>query len=288
MTCPLERNHSFHDSLFLTQEDIVGKLEFVEAIEQTDPYINQLQPRTNYYERVRRALSYVPDEHKRAALTVFANAIYLPRHLLEESWQFLFEEVAQSYHQGKTKESFLDSFKIFELDPAGMTDDFIHGNSIPGRLDRPEDRIVSLADMVSELLRLTDAQGEMLAQTQQVVNRLFSKPHWILLVDNSLSGQSLKSELKRYCSVLDLVADFARRPKIIVLIQVYTSDARRAIESEIGNKYLPSIDIRHALFFDDRFKITADSCMLVQDRAVREAIKGLCSWLAQDLSLIHI
>jgi len=31
MTCPLERNHSFHDSLFLTQEDIVGKLEFVEG-----------------------------------------------------------------------------------------------------------------------------------------------------------------------------------------------------------------------------------------------------------------
>jgi hypothetical protein len=43
------------------------------------------------------------------------------------------------------------------------------------------------------------------------------------------------------------------------------------------------VDIRPALFFDERFKVNSDKCRLIADPAVRAEVVELCQWLAAEV-----
>jgi len=272
----------FFAPLFLTGEDLVAKLRFIEVMERLGPYMPVKQSR-GYYSRVAEVLTedWIPERLKPALLTVFANVVYLTGGVLDDAWRFLWGEAVAA--SGMSASELAGKMHLLEVDQAGMAADFHHLNEIEGRLDADIPRVRDVAGLADCLLALRREEEPSETELREV-RSLFTKSDWFILTDNALSGQSLKSELERYAAIHQLVTGAAKlpMPRLSVLIQVFTSDARAAVEAKLG-KRMDLFTLKWALYFDSRFKLnSADSCLVTRP-SMRKAVFDLTRWFAREV-----
>ena len=72
---------------FIDEEDIIAKNQYLENITIRYPYIPWGNQINLFSSRVAYAIQRLPEEHRKAALVLFANIIYLPKPILDEAWR---------------------------------------------------------------------------------------------------------------------------------------------------------------------------------------------------------
>lgn len=286
------------DGRFLAAEHVVSKIHALEMLEELSPYRGSIDP---IFRRIWRSLDYLQrfsdmrPEWLNAALLVFANVVYLPQTLLEDAWRGLFIDLAEHELDLSRHQAILDGTRrihIFENDPSGMTAAFCHLNGIQGRLDNERFARVEGTDKLADtLLDLLNPQKR--NDAQRTLRRLLlEKEVWILLVDKSLSGHSLCSDIERLLAARRLaISAGATPPRIVVLCQVMTRQAwtaldRTVVEQLEQEKTDDVIAVHSAVFLDDRQSIASPSTTLV-DHAHQGAIRELCEWFAQRFLKNH-
>ncbi len=259
------------DSKFIDEEDIVAKLHFLEQMEERWPYA----PAKGVLlaDRVRRSLSFVPEELQRYALVAFANVMYLPDSLLRESWGYLARYVARGLRIS-TAELF-DQSHLLEVDSGGNIPAFLHENSVQGRLDTDRfSRLNSVTDLATNL-RLVAGSNEPEEEIVRAIRLAFSKRYWLLLSDNVLSGTSVRSDLSR-CQRLISAYRSLGEPRLVPVTQVLTSTAEEALSPESLNYF--------ALRFDGRSRVVEGNatCGLFNSQATLAGVVRVSNWLADQ------
>ena len=161
-----------------------------------------------------------------------------------------------------------------------MTSAFCHVNGIDGRLDNQRqqrvDCVDKLADVFLDLLNPAKKESAL-----SILTAMLAKSHWVVLVDRSLSGHSLESDLRRLVLVGRIVKEAGfSPPKIVILCQVLTSQADRTIKDLIQELQADGVSCHSAVFFDDRHSITHPETTLILDPDLRSSALDLCQWFA--------
>jgi hypothetical protein len=278
----------------LARENLVSKMHTIELLEQLSPYRGVTDP---YFRRVWRAIDFLQQFSEvkaswlTAALVLFGNVIYLPAALLDDAWRSVYLDLAEDEFQvhveNETSKRPWTDLQLFENDPSGMIPAFCHLNRLEGRLDHEKyprvDSTDKLADTILDVLH--PLKG---AAATQTVRKLFTKRVWGVLVDKSLSGHSLVSDIER----LLITQHIALRvgvpaPKIVILCQVMTEVAedalRLGIESVRTNLELesvPEVNVHKAVFLDRKFQVRDRETRLLRDRTLMSDVEELCRWFA--------
>ena len=214
-------------SNFIDDEDIISKLQYIEHMESRWPY-PQSQG-IKYFERILNALNTVPANFHEPALALFANVVYLPEPILKDTWPYLLSESAEA--NGVSENDMLESAHFFEVDTGGIVYDFINKLGIQGRLDTDQfPRIYTIDDLIGQLHWLVSAEEKKINEgLKQDIKNILNKRFWFFLVDNSLSGTSLCSELERSAILLRVLREKFQVPTVVPLVQVFTQDAENNI-----------------------------------------------------------
>jgi hypothetical protein len=271
------------DSNFIDTEDIVSKLHLIEHIERSSPY-----PQSGgrpYFERVKDSLKNIPLEHQKYALALFANAIYLPDPLLRDTWEYLLNEAAR-FIGADTMNDVITGSMFFELDVSGELYKFINKNKIRGRLDRDLfPRTQNVEQLLEKMLLLASSDDdEIIKGPKEEISVILAKKYWVLLIDNSLSGTSLCSELERLARLAEILDTKASVEKVLLLVQVLTEDAKKKIEEAIRSVSV-NVELIYSLYFEDGFKVGPDkisSCKLFASSDTVEGVIRLCQWFGQQ------
>jgi hypothetical protein len=95
----MEQKSIIEDTNFLEKEDIISKIQFIQELEIRSPYKAGSTSRSpeRYWDKIKRILESIPKEHHKAALSLFANVIYLPENLLRNAWEFLGFEFQRNF-----------------------------------------------------------------------------------------------------------------------------------------------------------------------------------------------
>ncbi|MGW6524273.1 phosphoribosyltransferase-like protein [Streptomyces sp. NPDC054950] len=270
----------------ISDEHVVSKLHLLDNLEVSSPYRGTSVP---VWRRIWKSLDCldrfddVRQEWKHAALFLFANTVYLPQVLLNDAWRALYLELCEAELDCDSvgaRQRILDSIHIFENDPSAMTGTFCHVNGLEGRLDNQRlqrvEGVDKLADVLLDLLNPVKRD-----RAESILVPLFTKPHWVILVDKSLSGHSLEADLRRLV-IARSIAEKAgfNPPKIVVLCQVLTSKAVAVIQALVEDLPDGAFSWYCAVLFDDRHSITHPDSTLISDPAIRESALELCHWFS--------
>jgi hypothetical protein len=266
---------------FLEKEQIIPKLQYLEWLEARWPY-PQSQGES-CYKRIMRALKQIPSKYQQFALALFANVIYLPSSLLRDTWAYLLRKAARKL--GSSETEIVENAMLYEVDTSGLVYDFINRNRIEGRLDIDRlPRIDTIDQLIDKMLWIVASTGEV-EGLKIDIKTVIGKQFWLLLVDNSLSGTSLCSELEKTLKILTLMKTKFQVPKVIPLIQVITEDAEAKVGELIkANGNIIKFPI-YAFRLDSRFKIdpeNASHCRLFYDQETLEGVIELCKWFATE------
>jgi hypothetical protein len=282
------------DARFISKESLVSKIHALELLESLSPYHHAKgEP---IFHRIWRSIDFlqqipgVQQQWLDAALLIFANVIYLPKTLLDDAWRGLFIEFSErelGWSFGGLENLNEDvQMHFFENDPSGMTAEFFHLNVLHGRLDNQKfARIEDTDKLADTLLDLLNAQKRDAAAAS--LRTLFSRAYWIILVDKSLSGHSLGSDLERLLAARSLAKRIGvSPPKVVVLCQVLTEGAERYIlslakSSLLDDDVTKALSIYRAVFFDSRCSIHSQATSLIRDESILPALKELCRWFAE-------
>jgi hypothetical protein len=278
------------DAQVIASEDLVSKIHTIELLEQLSPFRGHTD---QFFQRVWRSIDdlqrypEVKPEWLTAALVVFGNALYFPQALLDDAWRSLYIEMVQAERSGLTPDEF--DFQIFENDPSGMGPAFCHLNRLQGRLDYERYPRVASTDELADLL-LDFLNPLKRADAAVTARRLFSKHVWAILVDKTLSGHSLSSDIDRLLCAYKLACRAGRTPpRIVVLCQVMTDAAERILVktiSEACERYTiigdPPVKYHRAIFLDRRHNITAEDTALINDKRLIRHIRDLSRWFASS------
>jgi hypothetical protein len=259
------------DADFIDAEDIVAKLHFLEDMEARSPYMPAKGVALS--ERVTRSLGQVPYELQNFALAAFANVVYLPDTLLRESWSYL--AAATARRLGTSLYDLFEECHLLEVDPSGLIPDFLHENHVHGRLDTDRFSRLQSVEELANSLRLVALSEVPEEGTAQAIRLAFSKPHWLLLSDNVLSGTSVRSDLDRCVRLIEAYSDLGT-PNVVPITQVLTS---------AGEEGLPAGHaVSYALRFDERFRVVPGNaeCALFNRRETLDGVLQLCKWLASQ------
>jgi len=270
-------------SNFIDDEDIISKLQYIEHMESRWPY-PQSQG-IKYFERILNALNTVPANFHEPALALFANVVYLPEPILKDTWPYLLSESAEA--NGVSENDMLESAHFFEVDTGGIVYDFINKLGIQGRLDTDQfPRIYTIDDLIGQLHWLVSAEEKKINEgLKQDIKNILNKRFWFFLVDNSLSGTSLCSELERSAILLRVLREKFQVPTVVPLVQVFTQDAENNIRKRadsFGDVIKPPT---YALYFDSSFKIspeTREQCQLFSNEATVSRVIDFCKWFAAE------
>lgn len=273
------------DAKFIDDEEIVPKLQLIEDRESNSPYQHSADKNMRYFERCELAIQAVPTEHRRFAWALFANAIYLPDDLLSSTWPHLLNKAAQTLNV--PKEELIECGLLLELDAANLHYDFIQKCRIPGRLDTDKfpRQVTTVGALLNMMVSLVSSEGGH-DEEKETVRDCLKKSYWLLLVDNALSGTSLCSEIDKVSQVLPLFPDSYKHPYVVVMIQVFTEDAKEMFDRKLNQEgwednilYVPAIQL------GPEFKINDDRCRLFNDEKTRQGVLEFCRWFAQDTGL---
>lgn len=268
---------------FVSKEDIVAKLQYIEHLEHLWPY-SSAQGRS-YYDRVSRTLRSIDSKYHEFALALFANVIYLTESLRKDTWSYLLGEMARRFDI--TEEDAVNESILFECNGSGMLYDFMNKNMISGRLDSDRyPRINTVQQLIESMLLFTSSTNITTTEgLRKDIKFILQKRFWILLVDNALSGTSLRSELERASQILGLLKPVYSVPKIIPLIQVYTVDAKSTVEAMLNQANIIIEPPIWALYFDSKFKIypgNEGDCELFAKQETFNGVIELCQWFAKQ------
>jgi hypothetical protein len=281
---------SFLDPNVIASEDLVSKMHTIELLENLSPYRGVTDP---YFQRVWHALDAlqrfgeVKAEWITAALVIFGNAIYFPQALLDDAWRGLYRSMVEGESATLDQvEASLD-FQIFENDPSGMAGAFCHLNRLQGRLDHEKYPRVASTDELADLL--LDFINPLKRNDARITaHRLFSKDVWALLVDKTLSGHSLSSDVTRMLTAYRIAIDAGiQPPRIVILAQIMTASAEKSLRArisegceELGLAGTLPIKYYRAVYLDGTHNITSKDTRLVNNKALLRDIRDLCRWFA--------
>jgi hypothetical protein len=276
------------DAQVIASEDLVSKIHTIELLEQLSPFRGHTD---QFFQRVWRSIDdlqrypEVKPEWLTAALVVFGNTLYFPQALLDDAWRSLYIEMVEAQRPRSSCNGF--DFQIFENDPSGMGPAFCHLNRLQGRLDHERYPRVASTDELADLF-LDFLNPLKRADAAVVARRLLSKQAWAILVDKTLSGHSLSSDIDRMLCAYKLAQKAGGAPpEIIVLCQVMTDSAERVLHKtmlEACEKYSivgnPPVTYHRAVLLDRRHNITSDDTALINDKRVIKHIRELSRWFA--------
>ncbi|MFA6348650.1 MAG: hypothetical protein WCX06_00485 [Candidatus Paceibacterota bacterium] len=259
------------DAAFIDAEDIVAKLHFLDQMERRWPY-NPAKG-VSLSERVACSLTQLPPELQQFALAVFTNVIYLPDTLLRESWSYLASKIARDL--GITVCNLFEQSHLLEVDPSGLIPTFLHENKVHGRLDTDHFSRLQSIDELANNLRLIGLSDKQEEGSVHGIRLAFSRPFWLLLSDNVLSGTSVASDLSRCDRLINAYSKLGT-PKIIPVTQVLTSSAESSV--------LSSWTTTFALRFDKQFQVLPgnEDCSLFSRRDTLDGAIRLCDWFASQ------
>lgn len=274
-------------STIVDGENIVAKTRLLSKLDAIDRYRNS---RESFIKRVSRSLGQlashpdVSDRWVESALCAFAATTYLPNELLRSSIRYLYMRVCKHIlDEGDPNVA----FHVFSNDPGALAEDFFRINEIQGRLD--QDKFVRI-DGVEQLGRaLIDAgmpESPLHDQAIQRLGMLTERKVWVVLVDQTLSGHSLLSDLERIAWFNDQVrVHLGRSAKIVVCAQIATKTALLAVRrSQALNALLRdgSLAIEYAIGLGHEYNLSDRRCNLISDGTIRKDLLELCSWFAEE------
>lgn len=266
------------DSKFIDNENIISKLNLLLQLERMDPYSSD----STLQERIRISLQYVPACYRQYVLALFANTIYFPNAFSKSVLQHLLNSLLFKYKidwNNLGRECL-----ILEQDPTGIVNDFLRTNHIHGRLDKQTFQRTQQVSSFVKTARI-NLEHKDVDQIENVTSFL-KRDYWIVLVDNSLSGTSLCSDLER---LLQLSYDTGITPqKVVLLIRTLSGMALNTI----GEKFAQSIangmlEIDYGLLLDKRFVVNEDTeqwneCVLFNDKETYFGVVDACKWLVNQ------
>ena len=266
------------DSKFIDNENVISKLNLLFRLERMDPYAND----STLQERIQISLQYIPREYRQYVLALFANSIYFPNVFSKSVLQHLLNSLLFRYEIDW--KSLGHQCLILEQDPTGIVNEFLRANHVHGRLDKQTFQRTQQVSSFVKTARINLKHSDV-DQIEDVTTFL-KRDYWIVLVDNSLSGTSLCSDLER---LFQLSKDTNSRPKkIVLLIRTLTEMALNLIHEKfaqaIGERIL---EIDYGLLLDSRFVITPNigqwrNCVLFNDKETYEGVISACKWLANQ------
>ena len=266
------------DSKFIDNENIISKLNLLLQLERMDPYSNE----STLQERIQIALQYIPSEFRQYALALFSNTLYFPNAFSKSVLQHLLNSLLFRYQIDW--KNLGQQCLVLEQDPTGIINEFLRINHVHGRLDK---NTFQRTQQVSAFVKTAyiNLEHKEVEQIEDVISFL-NREYWIVLVDNSLSGTSLCSDLSRLIKLSD---DAKMKPKkICILIRTLTKMALDVISKkfakEIEDKML---EVYFGLFLDDRFVIGDnidrwDECILFNHKETYAGVVETCKWLVSQ------
>lgn len=264
------------DSKFIDNENIISKLNLLFQLERMDPYLND----STLQERIQVSLQYVPHEYRQYVLALFANTIYFPNAFSKSVLQHLLNSLLFRYEIDW--KNLGQQCLILEQDPTGIVNEFLRANHVHGRLDKQTfQRTQQISSFVKTArINLKHSNVDQIED----VTAFLDRDYWIVLVDNSLSGTSLCSDLER---LLSLSNDTGSNPqKIVLLIRTLTEMALNIIREKFARAIANGIlEIDYGLLLDSRFAITKNierwnQCVLFNDEETYAGVIAACEWLA--------
>ncbi len=267
---------------FIDSEDLVAKIQQLQAITLADPFKGWHGESTNFFQKIDFALSAIPKKYLDAAVALFANVVYLTDPILNEAWReisFLLEQDLG----WDPKNGFDDAF-ILGIDNGGLVNDIGNLIGITGREDHDKnpgyDTVSNFIGKLSELVK-SDFSDRSIIKDLITIQR---KKFWLLFTDNVYSGGSAKSDLEKLNSIRKLLFSSSCHkpqenvPEIILCAQVITEQAMAELKDTI-----PSNLIYYGLKFDNRFRINSDSCALFHDHDTLLEVRDLCNWFGNTV-----
>lgn len=260
---------------FFDTEDIIEKIQTIHEMERRNRYTPISQEMT-YWERVRLALSNIPNEYKYAAYAVFANVVYLTSDLLTETMSMLANETA--IRCDSKGYDLRQDVHFFAVDHPGLVDDLFQVGAQyrwHARQDRIAQRYFRLVSFLLDGLLELPTVGE---ERKNLIREVFEKRVWLLLTDNAFSGGSARSDIQRLNELREMFSkDPSCKPEILVLAQVITDEALNHL-----TEVCPKDDIYFGLLLDNRFKINHEDCALFKREETRTAVVDLCKWFGEQ------
>lgn len=265
----------------IEQEEIIQKITMVDNLEKLSPYPNPLA-QGDFWSRISRACEYVPEEYHFYAQALFANVVYIPSLVLDEAWRYCLREVCRL--SKINKDNFLSQVVLFGED-SDLVRRFCYANNLWGRLDLDKQpRSPRVGDFVKDvllswLLHRDPILSELYEHLNKEITCFIKRRYWLLLVDNALSGISLKTELEKILNLAQLVNPDV---EIYVMVQIITSDALKTVKETIRNSE-KSIKIIEAIYLDESYKINSDNCKLFASQETLKGVRELCKWFADEI-----
>lgn len=275
---------------FLEEENIISKLNLLQKIEQLDPY----HASYTLQKRIQNSLECLPPEHRKYALALFANTLYLPNSFSNAVLEHMLNIL--SFEIGVTREMLGEKCLILEQDPTGIINTFLRTNHVEGRLDKTKFQrtqqvkaFVTTAMINKKYPELSDESSinkddNLLDQLRiENVTPFLQREYWVVLIDNALSGTSLYKDI----NLLILSKDYhnATPKRIILLIRTLTKQAKEVIEEKfyehINSGFLKYY---YGLLLDDRFVIRENNsaCTLFKSSDTYNKVIDLCKWLSSQ------
>ncbi|MDR2719473.1 MAG: phosphoribosylanthranilate isomerase, partial [Nitrososphaerota archaeon] len=273
------------------KENLVSKLKFLTLLEDK----NNFKPeKIRFEERIQKTLNSLPKHYHTAALAVLSNVIYITEQMLADARRNLWYQYTHDFKHKDRIGLHLSNVHIFEFDYGGLRDMFfqdvvMYGSDYcmgaGGRRDdtTPFEDVDALLDCLYNL----DNTSCLSEQALFDLLCLDGKKHWILLVDLSLSGGSVCSEIKR----LKLIADHILKVEdldISIFIQAITEEAQTRIEKLLAElngsganmDYYYAIKIPYGCAFNAKKK--DKEYELLKNKELIEKIDELCSFFAEE------
>jgi hypothetical protein len=271
---------------FLDKEDIIAKIQYLERVTHRHPYKPWEDKTTSFSTRVTAAINKLPEEYRKAGLALFANIIYLPEPILDEAWREVIFSLEKLYNNKSTLQ-FSDNL-YFSVDNPGLITEFSHLARIECREDHDVNPDFStISDLIESLYNILNVKET--STNIADIYTLMKKKNWVILSDNSISGGSLLSDLKKLLKIRDilfpsgLVPSFVHDdigftiPEIYVAIQITTEQALASLKDII-----PIDNVVYGLKFNDDVRIISDKCKLFYSEDTLKEVRKLCEWFGNQ------
>ncbi|MGA4604800.1 phosphoribosyltransferase-like protein [Pseudoalteromonas maricaloris] len=252
---------------WLESENIVARLKFLELIERKSRYREQTD---GIEHRFALALESIPDEHKEGALAIFSSILYITQPVLIDAWKSLWWKLQKK--EGLSADRIENEVLILELDRDQLRDSFYKFNNIAGRL---QDNLPwhSSNDLIDALIALEN--GALDKTQRQALLTAIERPVWLNLVDISLSGTSVESDLAR----LNLIAKLrpsGTPPRVITTLLIATEQAEKVLK-KVTKVYYKAIGIPNSASLSNEFY------SLIVDQELVKKMHLACDWFAAQV-----
>lgn len=274
---------------FIDEEDIIAKIQYLENQTSRHQYLLWGNHANPFSARVTSAIQALPEEHRKAALALFANIVYVPKPILDEAWREVAFTLEKLYVNGYSPD-FRDSF-YFAVDNPGLVTNFSHIAGLKGREDHDVNPgFNSVSDIIDRLYNLVEKRYES-ADIKDIII-LMKKKNWVILSDNSISGGSLISDVKKLLRIKSilfpsgLIPLYAKTlttfspPELFVGVQIITEQAFSELD-----EIIPANKVAYGLKFDDTVRISSDKCKLFRSEETLKSVRNLCEWFGNKYFL---